>query len=572
MRKTLFFLATIFSAFSLAISSKSTRAVLADGEDGYIVKNESTAVEDCFEVVTNSPWVSGAKWEISFTEITVNKAYIVLDYDVTLSLNNPELVTRLGLNGSYFTGHDGENFHGSNINIMKNWGDWFFLNPGRNQVYFPTEYFCSSITSANKFGLYFDTGFANRSGSSLNIYGLYQADTFDEELTTNYITPKSYQDHEDLITTVGANSRLSIDKVLDTVAGAWLYGDYVGALKMHVKSGGEGGQTIDNPNDYGYISLTLDTPVDVSGDEGFAFSAFAIDGETYFRIALEDSNGHIYMPALVGSPKEDAGTYPMIEDAIPVSILHFYGALYLDDKQSGTSYIPYEKFATTDYFLGASKAMSSSRIANIVKIHIGMDMLWGLGRNLVVNEFGTCDVDTMTVKSISQFSKLSETEWNRTNFSQSTKIAVNGAQIHKDNYVITAITEEQVPGAKAPVDPAELERAIQLAKSLNEKDYTAVTWAVLKTKLENAENLVQYSELYEQKDFDDATKALMKAIRGLQLDENASAEQPAENSEEPAKKGCSSSITATSALIFSLSITALLLLAIKRKEKYNHEK
>ena len=466
MRKKFILLTTVLTAFSLAISTKATRVAFADDDAGYIVRNESVLAEDCFEITTNSPWVANAKWELSFAETAINKAYVVLDYDVTLSLNNPELVARLGINGTYFTGHDGENFHGSRNNIMKNWGDWFFLTPGRNQVYFPTDIFCSSVENMNKFGLYFDTGFDARAGSSINVYGLYLADTFDDALTTNYIAPKNYQDHTDLIETVGVRLELSVDKLMGEIAGAWLYGDYVGALKMHAKTASEGGHTVEQPDDFGYLTITLDQPVDVSEDDGFAFSVYGVEGETYFRIILEDDQGYFYQPAMVGGSKDSAGSYPMISDSIVASILHFYGCFYLNDKETGTAFFPYSALGGVNYMFGENRAINSDPISNIAKIHVGMDMLYGLGRNLVINEFGTCKASTDSVKSLVQLSKLSDTEWDRNNLANSTKLSINGSNTHKGNFAINAITENEVPGAKVAVDTTSIKNTVALAKTL----------------------------------------------------------------------------------------------------------
>ena len=79
---------------------------------------------------------------------------------------------------------------------------------------------------------------------------------------------------------------------------------------------------------------------------------------------------------------------------------------------------------------------------------------------------------------------------------------------------------------------------------------------------------MQYSELYEQTDIDDADRALLKAIRGLKFTDKANTP----DNEGESKAGCGGSIISTSVLVFSLTMTALVFLVIKRKEKYNHEK
>ena len=511
-------------SLSLTLNPKYER-VHADVKDGYVVCGESVTTEDYFKIITNSPWETGAKWEISLlASQPLNKSYIVIDYDVTSSLNNPELVARLGLNGTYFTGidTDGQYYHGSNFDVMKNWGDWFFLPPGRNQLYLSVSVFASSVSNMNSFSIFFDTGFDNRSGSSINIYGLYQANTYEEELTTNYIAPSEFQTHPEKITTVGVTASTQISEEGKEIQGAYLFGDYLGALNIHVKSSAEGGKVIDNElqpdDDYGYLTISLNEAVDVSGDEGFAFSVYALKGLTFFRLSLEDEDGHFFGPTLFGGKQDDAQTFPMICDSVLTTITHFYAAIFMAEKDNGTVYIPYDSFEGQPHMLEQDRPVQMTRITNIKKIHIGLDMQYGLGRNLVVNEFGTCDAETESVKSLVQLSKLSDAEWNRENFNSSTRVSVQNSDTLKNNFVFRAIDEYEVPGAKPLINVTDLNRAIQLAKSLNKEDYTKDSWEYFELKLENAENISLYSEFYEQQDIDDATSELLLAIRKLVQD------------------------------------------------------
>lgn len=503
--------------------NKQAIVAKADSQDGYVEINDDVDVESRFSVVTHSPWATDTKLLISFTETEVGESeYLVLDYDTTLSKNNPELVARLGVNGNYFKGHDNEFFHGSTKNVMKNYGDWFFLPPGRNQLFLPVETFLldssnQKLENINEFDIFFDTGFENRSGSSIDIYGLYFANSFEETLSNNMIEASTYDADDTRITKIGINLDIISDQNAGEIQGAWLNGDYVGALQMHVKGNDEGGTRIAAPEDeYGFITITLNESIDISNDEGFAFSVFAPDGETYFKIILEDNNGYYYMPIFSGSNKDGAGHYPMMTDGIVLSILHFFGALYMDNKENGTAYIPYDKFEGVDHMFGEDIPLPTTPIDNIKKIHIGMDMNYGLGRNLVINEFGTCDVETASINSILQLSEMSETEWNRERFAQSENITINGSDKHRNNLVITAIDEEHIPGAKEIVNTAELENAIDLAHSLNKSDYTVKSWNYFLEKLDDAENILQYSMLYEQSDCDKATTDLLIAIRKLE--------------------------------------------------------
>ena len=524
MKKLFVFLTALLGVTSLSLTlNPDFDRVSADTKDGYVMCGEGTAKEDYFKIITNSPWEDGAKWEISLlSSQPIDKSYIVIDFDVTSSLNNPELVARLGLNGTYFTGigTDGQYYHGSTGNVMKNWGDWFFLPPGRNQVYLPVSVFASSVSNIEKFSIFFDTGFDNRSGSSINIYGLYQANTYEEELTTNYILPSNYGTHPEKITTVGVTATTEIHDVAKEIQGAYLFGDYVGALNIHVKSSAEGGKVIDKENandDYGYLTIALNEAVDITNDEGLAFSVYALKGLTFFRISLEDEDGHFFAPALFGGKQSDAQTFPMICDSVLMTITHFYAAIFMEEKDNGTVYIPYDSFEGQSRMFEQDHPVQATRITNIKKIHIGLDMQYGLGRNLVVNEFGTCDAETETVKSLVQLSKLNETEWNRDNFNSSTRVSVNNSEAHKNNFIFRAISESEIPGAKEPIDITSLNRAIELAKSLNKEDYTSETWEVLEVKLENAENFATYSDLYEQDDINDATSDLLMAIRKLEF-------------------------------------------------------
>lgn len=515
MKKIALF-STIFAVIFCAINISSNEPVkLNASEDGYVELIENAEAESCFSIVTNSPWVSDTKFLISFDDTQINKNYLALEYEVTLSKDNPELVARIGVNGTFFTGHDNEMFHGSEVDVMKNYGEWFFLPPGRNRLYFPVELFLNEIEQINQFGLFFDTGFDSRSGSSLNIYGLYLLDDYEEEPANSIFTPSDYSTDDERINYVGLNYDIQIIPGGKSISAAWLNGDYIGSLRMHVKGKNEGGKVVDEPDDFGFLSITLNETVDVSNDEGFAFSVFAFEGETYFRIVLEDEEGHFYIPVLYGGNMDNPGSYPFISDGLVVSILHFYGALYMKHKDNGTAYIPYDKFVGLNYMFGEEVAVSSSRISSIKKIHIGMDMKYGLGRELVINQFGTCDAETESVTSILQMCDMSDTEWDRLHFFQSHNLAINGLDEHKSNYVISAVDENHIPGAKEIVDTAELEKAIALAKTLKQEDYTKESWANMLIKLENAENILQFSVLYEQSDCEQATSDLLIAIRKL---------------------------------------------------------
>lgn len=488
---------------------------LAESTDGYVEVEKNVQIDGKFSAVTNSPWVNDTKLIFNFDSVSINKAYIVFDYDVTLSNDNPELVTRIGINDAYFQGHDGTYYHGSNYDVMKNWGDWFFLPVGRNKVYFPVTDFCSSVASMNNWGLYFDTFYEKRSGSSIDIYGLYLVDSYDDELENNIILPEDYIAEETKITKLGIDLTIFPTENADQILGAYLYGDYVNSLRMHVKNGREGGIPVSQPDDYGYLSISLNEAFDVSSDEGFAFSIFACSGYTYFRIVLEDDEGYFYMPVFNGGPKDSAGSYPMINYGTIGSILHFYGALYLDDQDFGTVYIPYKSFVGLNYMFEESQPLSPHPIQKIKTIHVGMDMNYGLGRNLVINEFATCDVETESITSMLQMSKMSETEWNRNKVLLSTNITIHGLDAYANNYVVSVVDKYHVPGAKEEVDISELQHAVNLAKTFEKEDYTEQSWSNLMTKLENAENLLQYSSLYEQSDIENATSELLVAIRQL---------------------------------------------------------
>ena len=573
MKKIFVFLTALLgvASLSLALHSKSER-VFADTQDGYVVCGETTEEkEEYFKIVTNSPWETGAKWEISLlTPQTLNKSYIVIDFEVTKSLNNPELVARLGLNGTYFNAPntDDHYYHGSHGDIMKNWGDWFFLTPGRNQLYLSVETFASSIVNMESFSIFFDTGFDNRSGSSINIYGLYQANAFDEELTTNYIVPNTYKTHPEAITKVGVTAS-TITNGGKEIRGAYLFGDYVGALNIHVKSSTEGGTKMDKDNagegnDYGYLTISLNNAVDITDDEGFAFSVYALKGVTFFRITLEDEEGHFFAPALYGGEQGDAKTFPMISDSVLMTITHFYAAIFMEEKDNGTVYIPYDCFEGQQHMFEEDHLVQTTRITNIKRIHVGLDMWYGLGRNLVVNEFGTCDLETESVKSLVQLSKLSNAEWNRDNFNSSTRLSVNNSDAHKNNFTFRAINENEIPGAKELIDIDSLNRTIKLAKSLNKNDYTQDSWENLAIKLENAENIATYSELYEQKDIDDATNDLLMAIRKLELNTT--------NKKQGLKPVYIVLIAVGGGVLLLGGAAAITIVSIKKKRGHNNEK
>jgi len=209
----------------------------------------------------------------------------------------------------------------------------------------------------------------------------------------------------------------------------------------------------------------------------------------------------------------------MVYNEIPSSIMCFYNAFYLDEKTGGTVYVPYEDFVPVDYFQESDREAGPSTFSSIKKIHIGLDMLYGLRRYVMFSEFASVSIANNVINSFTRFSTLSATEWNRDSYLFSTVIKCQENELRKGNFVITEAGEEDQPGAITPIDLTQLNSAIGLSNTLDKSRYTKDSWNKLNKALITANNILEYSFLYSQVDIDNATIAVMYAIRTLEFRE-----------------------------------------------------
>ncbi len=156
-------------------------------------------------IVTDSPWVNGAKVEVNGLDFDVDKAYLVFDVEVIQAINNDCAIMKLGVNGTAFEGPDGVWIPGDSDDVEKKWGNWFLLFPesGRNQIYIKVSDYLSGVTSINSIGIYFDTGVAER-GVEMALYGIYLTDTIDHIESNNYLSFNENLSEND-ITNVGTS-------------------------------------------------------------------------------------------------------------------------------------------------------------------------------------------------------------------------------------------------------------------------------------------------------------------------------------------------------------------------------
>lgn len=526
---------TAFGAlFLLSLSSFGNNFTMAnaeDSDDNHFVNRTQTTneVEYGVNISTISPWVSNANVEISFPSSSLDsKSFLALDVDVLESKNNPEFIMRLGANGVTFGNPDNVTIPGSPTSIQKMWGNWFFFPLGRTTIFISIASYLSSLSSISSFGFYFDTGVSGRSGKMI-IRGLYltseqgvheddmdimQLGDLTTDAATNAINDSRY-------TSLGVDSsKVGGNEETWTIDGVALHSSFEDSLKIHVKATSEGGQASEAPDDYGFLTIDYtDHPINIAGDDGFAFSVYAPKKETYFRIYVEDTDGHFYQPNVDGTSSSESIMYPMIYNEIPSSIMCFYNAFYLDEKTGGTVYVPYEDFVPVDYFQESNRETGPSTFSNIKKIHIGLDMLYGLRRYVMFSEFASVNIANDTINAFTRFSTLSTTEWNRDSYLLSAVIKCQENELRKGNFVITEAGEEDQPGAITPIDLIQLNSAIGLSNNLDRSRYTKDSWNKLDKALITANNIIEYSFLYSQVDIDNATVAVLYAIRTLEFKE-----------------------------------------------------
>ncbi|HNX16631.1 MAG TPA: hypothetical protein PKO28_04700 [Bacilli bacterium] len=526
---------TAFGALVLlSLSSFGNNFTPANAEDSdsnhFVNRTQTTNEVECgVNVSTISPWVSNANVEISFPSSSLaSKSYLALDIDVLESKNNPELIMRLGANGVTFGSPDNVTIPGSPTSIQKMWGDWFFFPVGRTTIFISIANYMPSLSDISSFGFYFDTGVSGRSGKMI-IRGLYltsgqevheddtdimQLSDLTADVATSAINDSRY-------TSLGVDSsKVGGSEGTWNIDGVALHSSFENSLKIHVKATSEGGQASEAPNDYGFLTLDYtDHPIDISGDDGFAFSVYAPKKETYFRIYVEDTDGHFYQPDVNGVSTSQSIMYPMIYNELPSSIMCFYNAFYLDEKTGGTVYVPYEDFIPVTYFQESDRESGPSTFSSIKKIHIGLDMLYGLRRYVMFSEFASVSIADNTINAFTRFSDLSASEWNRDSYLFSTVVKCQENDLRKGNFVIAEAEEEDQPGAITPIDLTQLNSAIGLSKTLDKSKYTKDSWNKLSKALITANNILEYSFLYSQVDIDNATIAVMYAIRTLEFKE-----------------------------------------------------
>jgi len=474
------------------------------------------------DILTATPWVSDAKFEVALDAVAVeSKAYFVVDFEVIQSVNNPEAVMKLGVNGTTFAGPDGVSIHGNPTSVQKQWGNWFFVPVGKTALYLSTADYLSGVTSLTSFGFYFDTGVAGRQ-VEVKLNGLYLSNTIDVEEGDNFFNGAALSADESNVVTDSKVTAVGITAT-KVVAHGYYYdfdavemtNPLVNSLKLHVKSAAEGFAACAQPDDYGYVTIDVSSAaVTATKTTGLSFQAFAPNGETYFHVYLENTTGNIFAPIVSGGGIETATPFKFGDDGIASTMKAFYNAFYLGDKAIGTAYIPYTAFDPLTHFEGKTIA-AGTEIGTLSKIHIGMDMVYGAGRNLIMGAFANVDGEANTITDIFDFTKLSAAEWDVTDITKGTKLTSTDDAAHLANFVIGKTLESDLPGYVAPLNLSVLDKTIADAEALKESDYTAASWKNLSNKLSFAKNIKEHSDLYQQADVDAAASDLRIAINAL---------------------------------------------------------
>ncbi len=494
-------------------------AASSDSNSDFINRREvSTSGDSNIEIQTISPWVSGAKVEIELDDVDIDKAYLVIDIEVVESINNTEAVMHFGVNETVIEGPDDVSIHGNPTNVQKMWGNWFFVPQGRTALYISVDDYLTDTNTLNKFGIYFDTGVSGRS-VKMNVWGLYLSNELDQIETENLITLNGIN-FDETTHIVDDSSIIAVGttvKFYNNNESKWefdaaeIHDDWENALKIHVKSESEGGIATHDPDGYGFVTFDFGNDTIVpSQNNGIALQVYALSGETYFKIFFEDINGHIFTPNIPGTgPTESTVGFKFGQESIASTQAGFYNAVYLPEDTAGTIYIPFTNLIQVNRFLGENLTTTPEiEIGQICKLHIGLDMEYGLGRSLAIGSMVYVNPVTGELNSIIKTSDLGSQELNIDDVTSGTIVMINETGNQLENFILSKLDVSETPGFIPENDLSELNTVIDIVESLDRRQYTDESWQNVQDELLNAINIRDYQELYNQNDIETAANNL----------------------------------------------------------------
>lgn len=362
------------------------------------------------------------------------------------------------------------------ITVECKWGNWVvFPYDFTGVMYFPVANFFAGETELNSFKFEFDdthtqemdykVGVASELGGTPTYLDLI---TPAKEATIlvdyeSYIAPKldvdTMMDVKALSAENGAINDANVTMDEGVVAfdefsysyvkfgGISLEESWENQLVVSVKTQFEGGQPLNveqHGDDYGYLEFTYEEGFDLAS--GLALNVQCLSGECYFRVYMIDEDGGVWQA------NHELADYTFVSDGAPIGMATLYNNFFFGEDVYGTLYIPAENFVASEFYNGEEITEPDTEMGKIVKVAIGMDMLYGLGRSMCVGAIANVDLENETFTRIFNPVEMTDEELGIPG-ADGTVVACNGSDLHVANFKLSREALEDTPNYEPPKQP-----------------------------------------------------------------------------------------------------------------------
>lgn len=249
-------------------------------------------------------------------------------------------------------------------------------------------------------------------------------------------------------------------------------------LVVAVKTQFEGGQPLnitDHGDDYGYLEFTAAEGFELA--DGLAMNVQCLSGECYFRVYVIDEDGGVWQA------DHNATDYTFVSDGAPIGMATLFNNFFYSEDTYGTLYIPEDHFVPSEYYNGAEIAEPDTELGKIVKVAIGMDMLYGLGRTMCVGAIANVDVENETYTRIFNPVEMTDEELGIPD-AKGSVVACPGSELHVANFKLSRELLEDTPNYEEPEQPP-----VDSATSSTEEDSVTNSASTSATTSDSSEGL-----------------------------------------------------------------------------------
>lgn len=560
-------LALVCSPFTAAEAGSVNVPTSADGQI-YRAREVTEEVEKRFVVETPADPLGGdSSFTVGFKKQSFSSEYLALSLEVEKT-SGAFAVVRLGTGGMYFQSGDiggvntytAEPTDGESFLIEQKFGYWFFIPSGfKGTIYIPKSkcVFGESgalLNSLQDFCVFYDPSAGSTTRISYKSVFLCSNEQDSDKIElVDFSTLSCGEDgtiEDERFSSVNLTAANKAEKSSYlTCDGAELFNDMISSAVFGVKTASEGGKVVENTYDYGWASISLETAFEPTS--GFAFTSLGISNECYFKIYLEDENGALWTPLITLASFFDFKFVPFYKDGMDVGLQGAFGCFYIPKGSVGTAYIPYDQFvpvtAGSD-FMGED-IPAGETMGKIVRIHFGMDMVYGLGRSVAIGAFADVSLENETITEIVDLAKLTDEEYNAASVKSGTVVRCESTDAHSANWTWGRLTKKQLPDY---VEKGFLKQMVDYCEKLDLSGADESKRAAFANKLTVAKAVYE-NEYASQEQVDAALKDLNAEafyLRSVETKENSS--------------GCKADLFADASVCFAFVIFAVALLVRER--------